>query len=83
MNSRVPYDKRPSRDTYGTNIDHQNKILDRMTGVAKSLNAVGSQSTYQFHEGHIFSSQSLPQLYEMVREKLRVLYFDKGSDKMD
>lgn len=69
MNSRVPFDKKYSRHAYGLHLDKQNETLDQMINTAKSLKVYGSEGMYQFQKGIIVSSQSLKQLYRMVKEK--------------
>lgn len=41
---------------------------------AKSMRVCGSKSLYQFQKGPVILSQSLPKLYEMLKERYNISY---------
>ena len=74
FNSRVPRDRKISRNAYGLNLENQNEILKCMTETVKSMKVIGSKSLYPFQKGLLVSSESLPKLQEMVKEKFDISY---------
>ena len=74
MNSRVLYDRKPSRNAYGIQLGHQDSVLEEMITIAKSMKITRRNHLYQFQRGLVVSSQSLQNLYEMVKEKYGLTY---------
>lgn len=74
MNSRVPFDKRPSRHAFGLHLEVQRNTLNRMIDTAQTLKVTGSKCMYQFQKGLVSSSESLKKLYEMVKSRYGISY---------
>lgn len=74
FNSRVWYDAKSSRNAYGTDISTQDIILSRMTDTVAAMKVCGSNKMYQFQKGLMISSQSLPKLFDMLKEMFGISY---------
>ena len=74
FNSRVPFDRKPSRNAYGVQLEEQNKRLYDMEHTAETMRVCKSNKMYQFQKGIIVSCQSLPRLYNMLKSKYNVSY---------
>ncbi len=74
MNSRVLFDRKPSRNAYGIQLAQQDSVLEEMITIAKSMKITGRNHLYQFQRGLVVSSQALQNLYEMVKEKYGLTY---------
>lgn len=55
-------------------MENQNHVLQEMLQTAQSMRVMGRKHLYQFQKGLIISSQSLPKLYGMVKEKYGISY---------
>lgn len=66
FNSRLLYDKKESRNAYGTDLPRQDQILSKMENTVRAMKVCGANRVYQFQKGLLVSSQSLPKLYQML-----------------
>lgn len=74
MNSSRKWDVKRSRNAFGTNIDHQIAVLDRMTEIMSTMR-VGNPKTkgqYNFQKGVILLSQSLTWLYKTLKSSFSI-----------
>lgn len=74
FNSRLSYDKKESRNAYGTDLPRQNQILSKMENTVRAMKVCGANRVYQFQKGLLVSSQSLPKLYQMLNERYNIKY---------
>lgn len=74
FNSKVPYNKRASRNAYGTNLNEQNQLLEKMIKTVSSMRVCGKTQLFPFQKGIIQSCQALGNLYEMVKKTWNVSY---------
>ncbi|XP_071519277.1 transposable element P transposase isoform X4 [Panulirus ornatus] len=74
FNAILRCDRKETRNAYGTNLEKQNLILSRMIETVQSMNVCGNQNKFQFQEGLLISSHSLPKLFEMLRDKYGISF---------
>lgn len=74
FNARNLYDRKASRNAYGTSLEKQNMVLDKMIKIVGSLQVCGSNKMYPFQKGILISCTALPKLYNMLNEKYGISF---------